>query len=456
MKNDTIKVLILDDDPDILFSLNLLLKNQKMIVVTEQDPLKLKNHLNFEQFDVALLDMNYTRDICSGEEGFDLLYQITEFDPHLSVVFMTAYGDIEKAVRALKEGAMDFILKPWQNDKLVATLSTAAELTKARREKNRLEEKQEFIQQVMNPSDEEIVGRSAPMLAVYDMIRKVAPTDANVLITGENGTGKELVARAIHHCSARQKEMFLSVDLGSIPESLFEAELFGYLKGSFTDAKKDKPGRFEMADKGTLFLDEIANMNLQQQSKLLTVLEKKEVQRIGANKAKPVDIRLICATNEPLNRFKSQDHFRKDLLFRINTVEIHLPPLRERKEDIPLLISHYLENYKKKYHKPELKTNPQINEFLTEYHWPGNIRELQHAMERAVILTDKNLNLNAFLYLKNSEPEQESIQNMQLADIEKNTILQAIEKHKGNISLTAKELGLTRSALYRRLEKYGI
>ncbi len=453
--SDKVSVLAVDDDLDVLFSLKLFLKNNGIDAVTESNPQNVSLLIQEKQFDVVLLDMNYSRDTCSGDEGFDLLKEIHGIDPFVQVIFMTAYGDIEKAVKALKEGALDFILKPWQNEKLLATIISAYELANSKREREKLIQKQHVLLNEMNAPFHNIIGQSSQMIEVFEMIKKVAPTEANILITGENGTGKELVARAIHNCSLKKNNIFLMVDLGSIPETLFEAELFGYLKGAFTDAKKEKIGRFELAEEGTLFLDEIGNLNLHQQAKLLTVLEKKEIIPIGSNRSKPINVRLICATNEPLSRLKSGEYFRKDLLFRINTVEINLPSLRERKEDIPLLVSHYFTVFRKKYNKQTLDIDTSAMRFLSEYSWPGNIRELQHAIERSVILATKTIQKEDFSYL-NQSTHVETNKSYQLSDLEKNAIMQVIKKHQGNITFAAKELGLTRSALYRRLEKYGI
>ncbi len=461
---ENIKVLAIDDDADILLSLKLMLKNQIQSIITESDPEKALNMIERDDFDVILLDMNFSKDTISGQEGFDLLSRIRKIKPEAVVIFLTAYGDMDKAIKALKAGAVDFILKPWQNEKLLATVFSAAQISQSRKETLFLKEKQEVLQAEIFHPFSEIIGQSDSMKEIIRLIQKVGPTDANVLITGENGTGKELIARAIYQCSARKQETFLSVDLGSIPESLFESELFGHCKGSFTDAKSDRMGRFQAASGGTLFLDEIGNLNLTQQSKLLTAIEKQQIVRVGANHPIPINIRIICATNLPLVELQKEDRFRQDLLYRINTIEIHLPPLRERKSDIPLLSQFYLMRYKKKYNKLSLSLMPDTLEFLQNYKWPGNIRELIHSVERAVILADNDqIRASDFSFLKQSSQTQQQTPQatdlsltLSLEEIKKNRIIECLNKNHFNVSLCAKELGLTRSALYRRMEKYGL
>jgi two-component system response regulator HydG len=345
------KILIVDDDEDVLLAAKMLLKKHAHQVIIEKNPNKIPFLVNNENFDVILLDMNFSKDITSGKEGFYWLNEITNRDPSAVVIMITAFGDVEMAVRALKEGATDFVLKPWQNEKLLATISAAIKLRKSYDEVDHLKQTKKQLQDDSNQPFREIIGNSTAIQEVFDVIEKVAGTDANVLILGENGTGKELVARALHQQSRRNDNVFIGVDMGAITESLFESELFGHKKGSFTDAKDDRAGRFEVANNGTLFLDEIGNLSLPLQSKLLTVLQSREVTRIGSNKPIPIDIRLICATNMPIYDMVADNSFRQDLLYRINTVEIHLPPLRDRQEDIPLLAGHFVNDYCKKYRK---------------------------------------------------------------------------------------------------------
>ncbi|MCK4417207.1 MAG: sigma-54-dependent Fis family transcriptional regulator, partial [Candidatus Latescibacteria bacterium] len=385
------KVLVVDDDEDVLHAARLLLKQYVALVHTEKNPEMIPTLLRNESYDVVLLDMNFTKDATSGHEGFLWLNRILEIDPSAVVVLITAYGDVEMAVRAIKEGATDFVLKPWQNEKLLATLSAALNLRQSRMEVDNLRLRQRQLTADLDQPFHDFIGVCPAMQQVFATIEKVAKTEANVLILGENGTGKELVARALHRQSNRANEVFISVDMGALTETLFESELFGHIKGAFTDAKEDRAGRFEIASGGTLFLDEIGNLSLALQAKLLTVLENRQVTRLGSNKPRPVDIRLICATNRPIHEMATQEKFRQDLLYRMNTVEIHLPPLRERLEDIPLLVDHFLGIYGKKYQKPPKRVGSATLKKLEKYHWPGNIRELQHAIERAVIMSDSQV-----------------------------------------------------------------
>jgi DNA-binding NtrC family response regulator len=371
---------------------------------------------------------------------------------------ITAYGDVEMAVRALKEGATDFVLKPWQNEKLLATIENAVQSKKATKSGQALpKESKKDTKSVSNPFAG-IIGESEAMKSLFTIIGKVATTDANILILGENGTGKEVIARAIHAASLRKDKVFVSVDMGAVTETLFESELFGHKKGAFTDAKEDRAGRFEVANGGTLFLDEIGNLSMSLQSKLLTVLQRREITRVGANHAIPIDIRLICATNMPLYEMVEDGEFRQDLLYRINTVELRLPPLREREDDIPILADYYTKMYCEKYKVPQKTLSPNTIKKLQKYHWPGNIRELQHAIERAIIMSDDTvLQPGDFLFLLQKEESAEmDIQDFNLENVEKLVIQKAISKHAGNISKAAKELGLTRASLYRRLEKHGL
>jgi two-component system, NtrC family, response regulator HydG len=452
------KILIIDDDEDVLLAAKLLLRKHAHQVIIEQNPKKIPFLLNNDTYDVILLDMNFSKDITSGKEGFYWLGEILERDPTAVVVMITAFGDVEMAVKALKEGATDFVLKPWQNEKLVATINTAIKLKKSYNEVDRLEQTRRQLQSDSNQPFKDIIGNSQPIRDVFNLIDKVAQTDANILILGENGTGKELIARAIHKKSLRHDKVFISVDMGAITETLFEGELFGHKKGSFTDAKEDRAGRFEVANGGTLFLDEIGNLNLPLQSKLLTVLQRREVMRVGTNKPIPIDIRLVCATNMRIHEMVAENTFRQDLLYRINTVEINLPPLRDRHEDIPLLVDHFLKMYCQKYRKPVKTIAASTIKRLQKYKWPGNIRELQHAIERSVIMSDNNILTPEDFFFLNQAPDNPSkmSDNYNLDDVEKMVIQKAVTKHAGNISKAAKELGLTRASLYRRLEKHGL
>jgi DNA-binding NtrC family response regulator len=452
------KVLAVDDNQDILFALKLLLKPHVELIDTISKPEAIAEYLNKEDYDVILLDMNFTKDAISGQEGFDALEKILEIDKDAVVVFITAYGDAEKAVRSIKAGATDFVLKPWQNEKLLATVSASVKLRRSRRENSSLRSKQKEISQVMDQPFSDFIGSSPEMQKVFTTIQKVAATDANILILGENGTGKELVARAIHRNSLRKDEIFISVDLGSITETLFESELFGYEKGAFTDAKKEKAGRFEVASGGSLFLDEIGNLSLQFQTKLLTVLERREIVRVGATRPKPIDVRLICATNNNIHQMVSENSFRQDLLYRINTVEIHLPPLRERTGDIPLLTNHYIKIYAKKYKKNIKGISANALKKMNQYSWPGNVRELQHAIERAIIMSDGNiLEPDDFILTTQSNKSSEvELNTFNLDDVEKMIIMKVLKQYQGNITQAAQELGITRTSLYRRMEKYDL
>ena len=452
------KILIVDDDEDVLKAARFFLKKHVESIHTEKDPENIPSLLDNNSYDVILLDMNFTRDVTGGQEGLHWLSRIMTIDPEAVVIMITAFGDVNLAVAAIKQGATDFVLKPWQNEKLLATIFSAGILHKARLEVANLRSRQEQLSADMNQPFSEFIGSSPAMHKVYDNILKVADTDANVLILGENGTGKELVARSLHRNSARAKEVFISVDMGAISESLFEGELFGHVKGAYTDAGSDRAGRFEIASGGTLFLDEIANLSLQMQSKILRAIETKQIARLGSSKAVPVDIRLICATNMNILEMAGKGEFRQDLLYRINTVEIHLPPLRERGDDLRLLAEHFLQSYCRKYHKPLKGISPATMNKLAKYHWPGNVRELQHCMERAVILGESQmLQPEDFLFAAAlAEGDGIIFDSYNLELVEKTVIRRAIDKHKGNISHAADELGLTRASLYRRLEKYGL
>ncbi|MBN2174383.1 MAG: sigma-54-dependent Fis family transcriptional regulator [Bacteroidales bacterium] len=453
------KILIVDDDQDVLLAAKLFLKQHFEIVHTDKNPDNLPNLLANENYDVILLDMNFSKDATSGKEGFHWLNVILETDPAAVVIFITGYGDIELAVQGIKEGATNFLLKPWENKKLLATITANLKVRQSKKELEDLRSKQKVLIADQDQSYSDIIGNSPAMEQVLMAARKVAITDANVLILGENGTGKELIARAIHKASNRKDEVFISVDLGAISESLFESELFGFKKGAFTDAKEDRAGRFEAANKGTIFLDEIGNLSLALQSKLLSVLQNRRVVRLGTNKEVPIDVKLICATNMPLYQMVNENKFRQDLLYRINTVEIKVPSLRERLEDIPLLTDHFLKIYCKKYNLPLKRISAATLKRLEKHNWPGNIRELQHSVERAVIMSESNvLEPNDFFLSQLDENKSDEITttNLNLEETEKILIRKVIDKHGGNISKAAKELGLTRASLYRRIEKYGL
>jgi len=452
------KILIVDDDQDVLLAAKLFLKQHIKIVHTEKDPENIPALLKAENYDVILLDMNFSRDATSGKEGFHWLNKILEIDPAAVVIFITGYGDIELAVQGIKEGATNFILKPWDNKKLLATITVNLKVRSSKQEFEDLKSKQKVLIAGQDQAYGVMIGNSPPMEQVLNTVKKVAVTDANILILGENGTGKELIARAIHKASKRHDEVFISVDLGAISESLFESELFGFKKGAFTDAKEDRAGRFEAASKGTIFLDEIGNLSFSLQSKLLSVLQSRKVVRLGTNKEIPIDVRLICATNMPLYQMVKEGKFRQDLLYRINTVELFVPPLRERIDDISPLVDHFLQIYCKKYKMPVKRLNASTMKRLEKHHWPGNVRELQHAVERAVIMSESNILQPQDFFLSQIDDQVEGIEpdNYNLEDTERMLIRKVIDKYGGNISKAAKELGLTRASLYRRIEKYGL
>ena len=452
------RILIVDDDADILLAAKMFLRKYFQIIHTERNPANIPDLLRNETYDVILLDMNFSRDANSGKEGFYWLNKILEIDPAAIVIFITGYGDVELAVQGIKEGATHFILKPWDNKKLLATIEASLKIRVSKVELENLRSTNKLLVADQDHVFSNIIGQSKAMEKVLKTVEKVAKTDANVLILGENGTGKEVIARAIHRASHRKDNMFINVDLGAITESLFESELFGYKKGAFTDAREDRAGRFEAANHGTLFLDEIGNLLPSLQSKLLSVLQSRKVVRLGSHKEIPVDVRLICATNMPLYEMVRENKFRQDLLYRINTVEITIPPLRDRVEDIEPLLNHFLEIYSKKYKMPQKRIGPGTLKRLQMHSWPGNVRELQHAVERAVILSEGNM-LEPQDFFMNEVPDSQGEifpVNMNLEETEKMLIRKVVDKHGGNISRAAKELGLTRASLYRRIEKYGL
>ena len=445
-------ILIIDDDVDVLTAVRLLLKPEAREVVTEKNPENLRSLLSKTDFDVILLDMNFNSSINTGNEGLFWLNKIKELKSSAAVIMITAYGDIDLAIRSLKEGASDFMVKPWQNEKLLSTINDAL------KNKNKQGDQKQVLQTGLSNGNE-LLGESEAMQEIFYKIRKIAPTDANILILGENGTGKDLIAKYIHQLSLRASKPYIKVDVGALTETLFESELFGHKKGAFTDAREDREGRFESANGGTLFLDEIGNISLYQQAKLLTVLQNRQVTRLGANSSTPIDIRLICATNLPLTELANENRFRKDLIYRINTVEILVPPLRRRGNDISLLAKHFCKIYSNKYLKPVQDFDDSALKKLMSYHYPGNVRELQYAIERAVIMSEGDVLESKdiiFSPIETAAVAEEIQQHTNLSTVEKNTILRVIEKHNGNISKAAKELGITRTALYRRLNKYDI
>jgi two-component system response regulator HydG len=446
-------ILAIDDDPDVLTAVRLLLKTEATEVVTEKNPENMRSLLSKRPFDIILLDMNFNSSINTGNEGLFWLRKIREFGSDAAVIMITAYGDIDLAVRSLKEGAADFVVKPWHNERLISTIKEALKKNDSKKGSGPYQATTDSI------IGSELIGESEVMRDIFFKVEKIAPTDANILILGENGTGKDLIAKAIHQHSLRADRPFIKVDVGALTESLFESELFGHKKGAFTDAREDRMGRFEAAGGGTLFLDEIGNISLHQQAKLLSVLQNRQVTRLGTNQPMPIDIRLICATNVGLSELANENRFRKDLIYRINTVEIMVPPLRKREEDIVRLARHFDRLYTNKYMKPLHDFDAKAMEKLRGYHFPGNVRELQYTIERAVIMAEGDV-LQAkdliFSPIEAGMPRQDEPQELKLSTIEKNAILKVIEKHNGNISKAAKELGLTRTALYRRLSKYDI
>lgn len=451
MSLENSSILVIDDDTDVLTAVRLLLKTNVKLVVTEQNPENILHLLSKNNFDLVLLDMNFNSSINTGNEGIFWLNKIKAYQPNIAVILITAYGDIDLAVKSLKEGATDFMIKPWHNHKLLQGINDAL-ADKKTKPKQKVEKNKDSI--IGNT----LLGESQAMQNIFLKIAKIAPTDANVLILGENGTGKDLIAQAIHEQSLRKNKPYIKVDAGALTESLFESELFGHKKGAFTDAREDRMGRFEAANGGTLFLDEIGNISLQQQAKLLSVLQNRQVIRLGSNEPIKIDIRLISATNMPLSELADEDKFRKDLIYRINTVDVIVPPLRERKDDLILLSNHYARTYSQKYLKPKLTFDKTAQDKLNTHGFPGNVRELQYIIERAVIMADgQHLSADDIIFSPIEKKENKiDPDDMKLSNVEKNTIINAIEKHQGNITKAAKELGLTRTALYRRLSKYDI
>lgn len=450
------KILVIDDNPDILLTARVVLKKLYGEIITEGNPEKISEHISGNSFDAILLDMNFSPGETSGNEGIKWLRTIKKLDPDVNVIIITAYGDIDLAVKAMKDGALDFVVKPWDNKKLVATVNAAFKLSRSRKEINKLISGQNTLSTDIDRQFSEIIAVSEAMKGIMNTIKKLSNTDANVLLLGENGTGKEVIAREIHRQSSRADKLFINVDLGAIAETLFESELFGHVKGAFTDAKEDRPGRFEIASGGTLFLDEIGNLSFPLQAKLLSVLQNREVCRIGSNTSNPVDVRLICATNMPLNKMIEENKFRIDLMYRINTMEIRIPPLRERPDDLPILVDHFLKIFGKKYKKEKIKLSKEGLNKLLRYNWPGNIRELRHVIERTVIMAESAV-LSSIDFVINAERSDSfNKASLNLEEIEKETINTALIKYKGNMTKTARELGLGRTTLYRKITKYGL
>lgn len=447
------KILIIDDNKSVLSALEILLQFEYRTVITISNPNQISSFPELSDYDIVLLDMNFSAGVNTGNEGLFWLREIRKKAPQTSVIMMTAYGAVDLAVKALKEGASDFILKPWNNDKLLATVKSAYELRKSKKEVNQLKQKETHLKQHINQNKNYIVGNSKALNAVLNLVSKVAKTDVNVLVTGEKGTGKELIARELHKISGRSDEVFISVDMGSISENLFESELFGHIKGSFTDAKEDRAGKFEAANGGTLFLDEIGNLSLQAQAKLLSAIQNRTIVRVGSNKPIPVDIRLICATNENLDKMVAEGLFREDLLYRINTIRIEVPPLRNREGDILILADFYLKKFTSKYGKQGLRINQLAQEKLMGYDWPGNIRELLHTIERAVILSEGNV-LKSEDFLLNAKSSVSVQQGPEtLEEMELLMIKNALEQNDGNYSAAAEQLGISRQTLYNKMKK---
>ncbi len=453
------RVLIVDDDEDVLAAARFLLKENGINMQGLARPEEIPTQLGRENYDVILLDMNFSRDVSSGQEGLQWLQRILEIDGDAVVITITAFADVDLAVKAIKAGATDFVVKPWQNEKFLATILAALRLRQSRLKTATLLDRQRQLASDIDQNFQDLIAVSPAMQEILTTVRRVAPTEANVLILGENGTGKEVIARAVHRLSSRAAQPFVTVDMGAVSDTLFESELFGHVKGAFTDARADRAGRFETASGGTLFLDEIGNLPPRLQARILTVIEQRQVVRLGTNRSIPIDIRLICATNLPAEQLLSEQRFRQDLLYRINTVQISLPPLRKRSEDIVPLAEHYLRVYSNKYQKPQLHLSGGALRRLTEYSWPGNVRELRHALERAVILAEgKMLHPADFPLARESRRNSDAIvvDDCDLEEVERTVIQRVLTKHEGNISHAARELGLTRAALYRRLQKYGL
>jgi DNA-binding NtrC family response regulator len=452
------RILIADDQADVLAALSLLLKGERFQIQSASSPEGVLRSIDTHEFDVVLIDLNYARDTTSGSEGLDLLSRIRAADPALPVVVMTAWGSVDIAVEAMRRGARDFIQKPWDNARLLAVLRTQVELAEALRRGRRLEAENMALRDESSSELPQIVAESPSMKSVLNLVERIGPADANVLITGENGTGKEVITRLLHSISSRRTKPLISLNAGALAEGVFESELFGHVRGAFTDAKADRVGRFELADGGTLFLDEIGNVPLNLQAKLLRVLETGEFERVGSSKTQKVNVRLLSATNADLHAEVAQGRFRQDLLFRLNTVEIRLPPLRDRIEDIPVLAEHFLKMHRERYRRPIMGFTPEALDALRQHLWPGNVRELDHVIERAVLMSPGQI-VTAFDLALEATPDARlsaRLEEMSLEDAERLLIKKALARFEGNANRAAEALGLSRSALYRRLQKYGL
>src|SRR5579863_6211279 len=447
------RVLAADDQQHVLEALELLLRPQGYEVETARSPALVREALASESYDALLIDLNYTRDTTSGQEGLDLLSEIVGLDSSIPVIVMTAWANIELAVEAMRRGARDFIQKPWENERLITILRSQVELRRALQRAERLAAQNRLLQAEGRP---EFIAAAPAMHSVLEAITRVGPSDANVLITGEHGTGKEVVARTLHAISARASRLMVSVNTGAVPEALFESELFGHVKGAFTDARFDRIGRFELADGGTIFLDEIGNVPIRQQAKLLRVLETGEVERVGSSRSRRVNVRVLSATNTDLPAACAAGQFREDLLFRLNTVEIHVPALRERREDIPVLAAHFLARYAARYRRPVQRFDPAALQALQQYSWPGNVRELEHTIERAILMCRTAEIQPADLSLTSQRAQTQNLEDLSLEAVEAVLVRKALQRFQGNVSQAAEALGLSRGALYRRMEKYGV
>jgi len=450
-------VLIVDDNEELLIAYKIFLTPHFKTIRTLGNPNAIQGALNDSSFDVILLDMNFSAGINTGNEGFFWMNKILEMDPDASIILITAYGDVEQAIRALREGASDFVLKSWDREKILSTILSAYQLRRSKLEIRKLKSKQQHLMDRSNRGFDFCRGKTRQMVELYRTVEKVAPTEANILILGENGTGKEVLARDIHARSLRRGEIFMAIDVGSISENVFESELFGHMKGSFTDAVEDKPGRIEIASGGTLFLDEIGNLPLSLQTKLLSVIEKKELTRVGSTQVIPVDVRLICATNANLYQLCEDGRFREDLLYRINTIQMDLPPLRARPEDIPELVTFFTDKFAAKYDKPGLKVSKHALHQLSKYMWKGNIRELRNLVEKAVLLSeDSQLKPADFVINTGLRDKQSDLQEFNLEENEKVIIMKALKTFGNNKKLTAQELGINRTTLYNKMRKHGL
>ncbi len=457
METEKASIIVVDDDPGILHGARMFLKQVFSEVQVTGDPHTMMEQLREGGIDVVLLDMNFSRGEMDGKEGIGLLQQILELDPGMPVILITAYGDFDLAVRAIKEGAYDFLVKPWKNQRMYASILSALKFRQSQMDARTYRETAHLLENDSGQDYSHFIGESMAMKRVSEMIRRVGPTDADVLITGENGTGKEMAARHLHMHSGRSGHVFLKVDIGSLNENLFESELFGHVKGAYTDAGEQKTGRFELASGGTMFIDEIGNLDLRLQAKILSVLQNREIYRVGSSKAIPVDIRLICATNRNLPEMVREGSFREDLYYRINMFEIRIPPLRDRLDDLPSLVNHFLELFRKKYNKPGLRLSASVMGKLRKYDWPGNIRELKNSIERAVILENGGqLTADSLFPSRQTPDRRDTPKSLNLVENEKRLILDVIKLNRGNMTRAARDLGLERTALYRRMKKYGL